>query len=221
MVSDSTITSADVQDGSLTGTDVQDGGIASADVQDGSLTGGDVQDASLTGTDIQDATIAQADLADGAASPRQGTSVNTTSGTSQPFNIPTWANRITINLAGVSLSGTALLRFQLGTSGGFVTSGYNGAGSVFSSGAATVNQTAGFDVYTNVPAATYTYTGTLTLNRLTGNTWVASGVFSASIGWTHTVAGSIALAAALTQVRLFTSNGTDTFDAGSMNVQFE
>jgi len=211
MVSDSTITSADVQDGTLTGADVQDGSIGTADVQDGSLTGGDVQDG----------TIAQVDLADGAASPRQGTSVNTTSGTSQPFNIPAWANRITINLAGVSLSGTALLRFQLGTSGGFVTSGYSGAGSVFSSGAATVNQTAGFDVYTNVPVATYTYTGTLTLNRLTGNTWVASGVFSASIGWTHTVAGSIALAAALTQVRLFTSNGTDTFDAGSMNVQFE
>ena len=200
---------------------MQDGSIAGADVQDSSLTGADVQDASLTGTDVQDGTIAQADLADGAASPRQGTSVNTTSGTSQPFNIPTWANRITINLAGVSLSGTALLRFQVGTASAFVTTGYVGAGSVFSSGAATVNQTAGWDVYTNVPAAANTFTGTLTLNRLTGNTWVASGVFSGSPGWTHTVAGSIALAAQLTRVQLFTSNGTDVFDAGSMNVQFE
>lgn len=57
MVSDSTITSQDVQDGTLTG----------ADVQDASLTGGDVQDASLTGADLQDGSVATADLADAAA----------------------------------------------------------------------------------------------------------------------------------------------------------
>ncbi len=36
MVSDSTITSADVQDGSIAGADVQDASLTGADVQDGS-----------------------------------------------------------------------------------------------------------------------------------------------------------------------------------------
>jgi hypothetical protein len=34
-------------------------------------------------------------------------------------------------------------------------------------------------------------------------------------------AGSIALASELTQVRITTENGTDTFDAGSINIMYE
>lgn len=155
----------------------------------------------------------------------QGTVVASTSGTSIDFtSIPSWVKRVTLSLNGVSLSGSALLRFRLGTSGGITTTGYNGAGSVISSGSATVNQTAGFDIYTNVPSATYSYSGAIvfTLIDATNNVWAAQGVFAShSVAWTHTVAGVVALSSALTQARLTTSNGTDTFDAGSVNILYE
>lgn len=152
----------------------------------------------------------------------QRTAQNSTSGTSIDFTtIPSWVKRVTVNLNGVSLSGTALIRFRLADSA-VVTSGYSGAGSVISSGAATANQTAGFDVYTNVPNASYTYSGSITFNNVSGNIWVAAGVFGTpSVAWTLTVAGVVTLSSALTQVRITTSNGTDTFDAGSINIFYE
>lgn len=151
------------------------------------------------------------------------TAKNSTSGTSVDFTgLPAGVKRITVMLNGVSLSGTALIRFRLGDSGGFITSGYNGAGSVISAGSATVNQTAGFDIYSNVTNASYVFSGTIRFNNITGNTWIADGVFcSHSVAWTHTVAGVLALSNPLTQVRVTTSNGTDTFDAGSINIFYE
>jgi len=154
----------------------------------------------------------------------QGATLATTSGTEKDFAIPAWAKRIRMMLSGVSLSGTALIRFRLGTSGGIVTSGYLGAGSVISSGAASANQTAGFDIYTNVPSAAYVYHGAIDFTQLdaTNNIWTAHGVFAtSSVAWTHTTAGVITLSGALTTVRITTSNGTDTFDAGSVNIIYE
>ena len=163
------------------------------------------------------------DLANGKASLTRATAQNSTSGTSIDFTgLPAGVKRVTVLLNGVSLSGTALIRFRLGDSGGFVTSGYDGAGSVISAGSATVNQTAGFDIYSNVTNASYVFSGAIRFNNITGNTWIADGVFcSHSVAWTHTVAGVLALSNPLTQVRVTTSNGTDTFDAGSINIFYE
>lgn len=151
------------------------------------------------------------------------TSQAATSGTSRDFTaIPATARRVTVLLQGVSLSGTALLRIQLGTSSGFVTTGYVSTGSVISAGAATAAATAGFEVYTNAPNASYTMNGAIVFHLLTGNTWVASGTIGwGGVAWTGTLGGHIALAAALTQVRVTSSNGTDTFDAGNINVFYE
>lgn len=181
---------------------------------------------------IKDLNVTTGKLAANAVTPGKmsqplthGTPVATTSGTEKDFTgIPSWVRRITVSLAGVSLSGTALLRFRLGTSGGFATSGYVGAGSVISSGSATANQTAGFDIYTNVPNASYTYSGEIVFVCVdaTNDIWAAAGTFSCnSVAWTHTVAGHVDLSGALTQVRLTTSNGTDTFDAGTINIHYE
>ena len=41
------------------------------------------------------------------------------------------------------------------------------------------------------------------------------------VAWTSTIGGHIVLGGTLTQLRLTTSNGTDTFDAGSANVFYE
>lgn len=118
MVSDSTITSADVQDGSLTGADVQDASLTGSDVQDGSLTGADVQDASLTGTDIQDASIQGADLEAGATAIARDTAKASTSGVAVEFTgIPSWVRRITVLFNGVSTNGVNNILVQVGTGG--------------------------------------------------------------------------------------------------------
>ena len=148
----------------------------------------------------------------------------TTSGTSKDFNIPAWARRIRVVMNGVSLSGTALIRFRLGTSGGIVNTGYLGAGSVIAATCATVSQTAGFDIYNSAPAAAELYTGAMDISLLdaAANIWVAHGVFTqTAVARTFTTAGQITLASALTTLRITTSNGTDTLDLGSVNVIFD
>lgn len=148
----------------------------------------------------------------------------TTSGTFKDFAIPSWARRIRVLLNGVSLSGTALIRFRLGTSGGPVTTGYLGAGSVIASTVATLSQTAGFDIYNSAPVASEFYTGAIEFSLIdaANNIWTAHGVFTqTAVARTFTTAGQITLASALTTVRVTTGNGTDTFDAGSVNVIYD
>ena len=150
-----------------------------------------------------------------------GTAQATTSGTSISFtSIPSWVKRITIMLQGVSTSSTSPKLVQLGTSGGFVTTGYLGAGS---SGATTQNYTTGFGLYTG--ASTNIVHGNLVLTNLTSNTWTASGSLGLSDSTTPMVTGGSISAAnlggVLTQIRLTTVNGTDTFTAGNVNILYE
>lgn len=153
----------------------------------------------------------------------QGTAVTSTTGTSVDFtSLPSWIKRVTVLLNGVSLSGTALLRFRLGTSSGFVTTGYASNGSMVSAlGNAFASQTAGFDVYDTGSAAGDTYSGKMVFENITGNTWVAVANIANNSNQFYTTVGSIALASALTQLQVTSSNGTDTFDAGTINIIYE
>jgi len=139
-------------------------------------------------------------------------------------SIPNWVKRVTVMLSAVSLSGTALVRFRLGDST-IATSGYSGTGSlVAAAGVASVAQTAGFDIYTNAASASSSFSGAITFTNVSSNTWVASGLFASPTGSTGTflIGGTITLAGTLTQVRITTSNGTDTFDdAGTINILYE
>lgn len=153
----------------------------------------------------------------------QGTAVTSTSGTSVDFtSLPSWIKRVTVLLNGVSLSGTALLRFRLGTSSGFVTTGYSSNGSMVSAlGNTFASQTAGFDVYDSASAAGDTYSGKIVFENITGNTWIAVANIANNSNQFYTTVGSIALASALTQLQVTSSNGTDTFDAGTINIIYE
>jgi hypothetical protein len=154
----------------------------------------------------------------------QGTAVASTSGTSIDFTgIPAWAKKITVMYNNVSVSGTSSTLIQLGDSGGIENTGYTGIYSA-SANAATnsvISSTAGFIVFSN--AATYTMSGLLTISNLTGNIWVAQGVFSnlTTTALSSTCSGGKTLSDVLTQVRITTVNGTDTFDAGSINIMYE
>jgi len=61
----------------------------------------------------------------------------------------------------------------------------------------------------------------MTLTNITGNTWVSNTTGKLSTTETVFAGGDIALGAALTAVRITKVNGTDTFDAGSVNILYE
>lgn len=154
-----------------------------------------------------------------------GTPVTSTSGTSINFTgIPSWVERITVMLNGVSTTGTGTIWLQLGTSGGVESTGYVTTIASLSTTANTTNSsntaTAAFPFYQTTIAAADTLTAVFVLTNLTGNTWMGQG---SGLQGTRTVivAGSKTLASALTQVRITTSNGTDTFDAGTINILYE
>ena len=151
-----------------------------------------------------------------------GTPVAATSGTSIDFtSIPAGTRKITILFVGVSTSGTSNPLIQIGDAGGVETSGYLGAGWQFNVAAVT-NYTAGFGIPFAAAAAVFHGTLTLYLQSSSAFTWVASGATARSDGQDMSViAGSKSLSAALDRVRITTVGGTDTFDAGSINVQYE
>lgn len=151
-----------------------------------------------------------------------GTAAASTSGTSVDFTgIPTWAKRVTILLAGVSTNGTSIVQIQVG-SGSVLTSGYLGATSTTSgAGTAASNHSAGF-LTADAGAATYVRHGIATLCKITGNQWVFSSLLGNSdTARTTAAGGSVSLSGALDRVRITTVNGTDTFDAGTINVMWE
>lgn len=145
------------------------------------------------------------------------------SGTLVDFtSIPSWVKRITITLSGVSLSGTSGLRFQLGDSGGLESTGYLGGTSQLTSTVGTSNPTAGFDSTGAVNASSHHGSITFTLVEPSTNTWAAVGIIALSdTARTILIAGSKSLSAVLDRVRITTLNGTDTFDAGTINYIFE
>ena len=155
----------------------------------------------------------------------QGTAQNSTSGTSIDFNgvIPSWARRITVMFTGVSTGGTSGLQIQIGPSGGVETTGYVGlTTSAAAASAGTVAHTSGFVIATGADAATSVRSGAVTITNASGNIWAATGgiadtvsVRSANINYSKTIAG------VLDRLRITTINGTDVFDAGSINIMWE
>ena len=149
-----------------------------------------------------------------------GTAVASTSGTSIDFTgIPSWVKRITVMFSGVSGSATSPFLIQLGTSGGVVVTGYvSGAGSRTGE----TSSTAGF-ILNAVGVAASVFTGVIPICTISSNSWVTSGVLNrTSDGFSNGFGGAISsLGGTLDRVRITTVNGTDTFDAGSINILYE
>jgi hypothetical protein len=153
-----------------------------------------------------------------------GTTVASTSGTAITFSVPTTTKRITVMLSGVSCSGSAEVIFRLGTSGGIQSTGYLTASCVVAGGTAAANDTTGFRLYNNSGAAADVRNGSIIFSLLDSatGTWTGSGIFgqsdSARVG---SIGGSKALSGNITQVQITTTNGTDTFTAGKINILYE
>ena len=153
-----------------------------------------------------------------------GTAQNTTSGTAIDFTgIPSWVKKITIMLNGISTNGTSNWIIQIGSTT-FKTSGYlSYFGYVVNdTNALCSSSTSGFGIY-NGNSANLDY-GQLFMSNITGNTWVynySGGNIAGASPAIKTGGGSASLTDALDRVRLTTANGTDTFDAGSVNIMYE
>jgi hypothetical protein len=150
-----------------------------------------------------------------------GTPVASTSGTSIDFTgIPSTATQIAITFAGVSVSGIGAFIIQIGKSGGVETSSY--VSSIQVNGGTLNQETAGFAI-NNFTSATVAISGTatLTLHNLSTNTWVISGVLGRDdAAGVLVFGGKKSLAGTLDRVRVTTVAGTDTFDAGSINIRY-
>jgi hypothetical protein len=148
----------------------------------------------------------------------RGTEVATTSGTSVDFtSIPSTVKRITVMFDGVSTNGSnAEYLIQIGDSGGIENTGYV---SESSDRGGDATSTEGF-ILTRTSTSTSACYGIATICNFSSNSWISS----ANISITDIVsssAGSKSLSATLDRIRITTVGGTDTFDAGSVNIMYE
>jgi hypothetical protein len=148
------------------------------------------------------------------------TSQASTSGTSIDFTgLPSWVKRITVMFAEVSTTGSSNIQIQLGTTGGFVTTSY--LGSSWSANSSNVTNSTGFLIVASNGSAAR-YNGSATISLAGSDLWVSQSIVSRSdTASTSLGSGSRALSGTLTQLRITTVNGTDTFDEGSINIMYE
>lgn len=135
--------------------------------------------------------------------------------------IPSWVKRITVMFTGVSTNGTSVIIIQIGDSGGVEISGY--AGVTFSALNEAASSTAGWSTFRS-SAATSVYSGISVISLIdsSSNTWVIGGTIGNTTNSQQGVfSGTKSLSATLDRVRITTVNGTDTFDAGSVNILYE
>lgn len=152
-----------------------------------------------------------------------GATQATTTGTLKDFTgIPSWVKKITVMFDGVSTNGTSNLLVQLGDSDGIENTVYSSltayAGGTNNTSSST--STIGFIISSG--AASNILSGTLEINNIANNTYVSKHTFGVT---NSNVAifggGSKTLSGTLDRIRITTVNGTDTFDAGQINIMYE
>lgn len=144
----------------------------------------------------------------------------TATGTAVDFTgIPSWAKRITVMLSGVSTNGTSLCVIRLG-SGSISSTGYQSTGWTANTTNTTI--TSGLLVSgSNANSYTYTTIATLCLVNSSTNLWAMSGCGGGDFNGAFVSGGDKVLSGVLDRLRITTVNGTDTFDAGTINIMFE
>lgn len=154
---------------------------------------------------------------------QSGTAVASTSGTAIDFTgIPSWVKRVTVMFSGVSTSGTSAVLIQLGTSGGIENTGYLGTCAELSGILATSLYTTGIGISGAGTANTRQGVVTISLFNASTNTWAGMGnVCLSNAAFISVTSGAKSLSDVLDRIRITTVNGTDTFDAGSVNIMYE
>ena len=154
-----------------------------------------------------------------------GTSVATTSGTAVTYTgIPAGTSRIIVMGIEVSTNGTEEIRTQLGTAGGIVTSGYSSIiVGLNSGGVAVETATNSLLLAEGVGASEIRdFTQILSLVDASRDEWVSSVTGARDSTQTECFCGGghVDLGGDLTQLKIF-MDGSDAFDAGRVNIQFQ
>jgi len=141
-------------------------------------------------------------------------------------SIPSWAKRVTVMFSGVSTSGTSLMIIQIGAGSIQTTSYVSLIGFAGTTGSGGGTSTIGFAIDTGTPTAASLRYGTCVITLLDAATglWVATSTTGHQLStayYSMTMGGSKTLSGTLDRVRITTVNGTDTFDAGSLNILYE
>jgi hypothetical protein len=224
------ITSNEMAANAVTTTAILDANVTTGKIADLNVTTGKIVDLGVTAIKLAADAVETAKIKDANVTPAKLSqpltleTAKSATGTSVDFTgIPSWAKRATITFSGVSTNGTSSVLIRLGASG-IATTGYLTASSVISGGGTDVqNNTTGFRVYFGTNDSTSAVrSGSLMINLIGSNTWAAQGAFALSndnsIG---IIAGSIPLSGVLDTIRITTVIGSQSFDAGSINVSYE
>ena len=137
--------------------------------------------------------------------------------------IPSWAKRITVMLNGVSTSGTSVPIVQIG-SGTVTTSGYTSYAAIAggTNVASGVTSTVGIAIAS--AAAANNFSLAISIFAYSGNIYFATfsgSMFQGTAYYNMSGSSNVTLSGTLDRVRFTTTNGTDTFDAGSINILYE
>ena len=150
-----------------------------------------------------------------------GTSASA-SGTIIDFTgIPSWVKRVSVIFNGVGTNGSSAYLIQIG-SGSVTTSGYSSGGNrAGTASPVTGTSTAGFII--NSAASGGGKNGVFTINLMNNSFgYVFSGTgYAPSEPNQYISAGNISLAGALDRIRITTVNGTDSYNAGTINILYE
>jgi len=187
----------------------------------GTITGATISGATISSPTISGATINSSTINGGSIT--LGTSVASTSGTSIDFTgIPSWAKRITVMFDSVSTNGSSIVCVRIGHSGGggtIISTAYGGTAQD-----ATTSQQLSTSILLGVDGnASYQRSGTLVITLLKAQLYSFIGI----IGHTSDtrvprVAGQVGYTRSeIDRIRVTTVNGTDTFDAGNINIMYE
>jgi hypothetical protein len=153
------------------------------------------------------------------------TAVATTSGTAVDFtDIPSWARRITVVLSGVSTTSTSPFLVQIGSSGTVETSSYVGTCHYLGgSGVANTGMSTGFllTYSTTTTDPDEFHSGAVVLTNISSNIWVVTGNLNSNGQRQFVVSGTKTLSGELNIVRFTTVSGSNTFDAGLVNILYE
>jgi hypothetical protein len=151
-----------------------------------------------------------------------GTAVASTSGTSIDFTgLPSWVKRITVMFNDVSTNGSSIVQVQLGA-GSVTSSGYIAYSAFTGPSSGATSYTTGMGMFLGVADARRM--GHMILTNVSGNIWLSShvlGTFGSAANYSVIGGGNVTLGGTLDRVRITTVNGTDTFDAGSINILYE
>jgi len=149
-----------------------------------------------------------------------GTAQTPTTTNADFTSIPSWVRRVTIAFSDLSTNASTAVALRLGTGGVFATTGYICNIWIGGSGNSGATSTTEFLLDSVSQSATVARNGSIVLNNVSGNIWVASGLISRSFGVVNSMTGTVTIGGVLDSVRLLSGSG-NLFDAGTVNVFWE